>query len=237
MSTITRYTNRTILAAGAAALFLGTAVSTASADPRHRGYGSGHQSVTFYKVDRWNSPRRNTRRWRHAHRQAHRHERRQAHRSRDATRHVHTTRVIYRDRPTRASSAVDPTFGGGIIGALLGAALGTQIGKGSGKTAAIVTGGIVGAVVGGNVGASMKEADRRRSQQALETTPTLTPVTWRNPDSGTSYRITPTRTYQTAGGQPCRDYSTWAFVDGYEEEIKGTACRVADGTWINRPNG
>jgi surface antigen len=167
-----------------------------------------------------------SRKWRRSHRP-----------TRVVVRHVHPTRVIYRDTPRASAASVSPTFGGGLIGAVLGAALGTQFGKGNGKTAAIVTGGLVGAVLGGNIGASMAESDRLRSQRALETTPTSTPVAWRNPDSGSTYRVTPTKTYQTASGQYCRDYSTWAFIDGYEEEVKSTACRTPEGTWINRPNG
>jgi surface antigen len=81
----------------------------------------------------------------------------------------------------------------------------------------------------------MDAADRREAQQAavraLETAPSGSSVTWRNPDSGHSGAVTPTRTYQTASGQYCREYQQTVTVDGQQNRAYGTACRQSDGSW------
>jgi surface antigen len=76
----------------------------------------------------------------------------------------------------------------------------------------------------------MDEKDRIKAAQALETAPTGAPTSWRNPDTGAAYTVTPTRTYQEAGA-PCRDFTTKAVIEGKEETVKGTACRQPDGSW------
>ena len=43
--------------------------------------------------------------------------------------------------------------------------------------------------------------------------------------------MTPTRTFQTASGQPCREYQQTVTIGGKTEEAYGTACRQPDGTW------
>jgi surface antigen len=133
--------------------------------------------------------------------------------------------------PVNLGGGGDRTFLGGLIGAVLGATVGSQIGKGSGNTAAIVGGGVLGALVGGNIGRGMDRVDRAATSRALETSPTGNTVAWRNPSTGTSYRVTPVRTYQTPDNRVCRDFSSWAVIDGYEEKIQGTACRMPDGSW------
>ena len=105
------------------------------------------------------------------------------------------------------------------------------IGKGSGRTAAIVGGVAAGAVLGGYVGNSMEASDEARVQHTLETGRTGKTVIWQNPDTGNRYEVTPTRTYRTADNRDCREYKTWVFVDGYEEQVTGTACRLPNGTW------
>ncbi len=119
---------------------------------------------------------------------------------------------------------------GTVIGAVAGGVLGTQIGEGSGKLAATIAGTLLGGFIGGNIGREMDENDRYRAGQVLENTPTNQSSTWQNPDSGTSYSVTPTRTYYE-GSQPCREYTTDAWIDGRKETIYGTACRQPDGTW------
>ncbi|KPK40991.1 MAG: hypothetical protein AMJ69_00270 [Gammaproteobacteria bacterium SG8_47] len=54
--------------------------------------------------------------------------------------------------------------------------------------------------------------------------------TWRNPDTGNGYTVTPTKTYETAAG-PCREYTIDAIIGGSTEKIYGTAGRQADGSW------
>ncbi len=148
-------------------------------------------------------------------------------------RHDHDSHRHYRPRRHNRSTelSISPTFGGALVGALLGGLGGSQIGKGSGRTAAIVGGVAAGAVLGGYVGNSMEASDEARVQHTLETGRTGKTVIWQNPDTGNRYEVTPTRTYRTADRRDCREYTTWVFVDGYEEQVTGTACRMPDGTW------
>jgi surface antigen len=119
---------------------------------------------------------------------------------------------------------------GAVIGGVAGGVLGNQIGHGSGRAAAVIGGTLIGAMVGGAVGRNMDENDRYRAQQALEYTPTNQSTSWRNPDSGTEYTVTPTYTYETTQG-PCREYETEAIIDGRRDVVYGKACRQPDGSW------
>jgi len=119
---------------------------------------------------------------------------------------------------------------GKVVGTMAGAAVGSNIGKGDGRTAATIVGAIVGYMVGGSVGRSMDDADRACVGQALEYGHDRQPVTWRNPDTGASYTVTPTSTYSTSSGY-CRDFTREGVVDGRRQTLHGTACRQADGSW------
>jgi surface antigen len=69
------------------------------------------------------------------------------------------------------------------------------------------------------------------TNRTLESAPTGQAASWRNPDSGNSGTVTPTRTYQRSGGEYCREYTQTVRVGGKTEEAYGTACRQPDGTW------
>jgi len=118
---------------------------------------------------------------------------------------------------------------GQVVGAVLGGVLGSQVGSGSGQTAAIIAGSIIGGYLGGSIGKSMDENDRLRANEAIETNPTNQASSWRNPDNGNEYTVTPTRTYSNNSG-PCRDYTTEVVIDGKRETATGTACRE-NGQW------
>jgi len=120
---------------------------------------------------------------------------------------------------------------GQLIGGAAGAAAGTQVGGGSGRTIATVGGAVLGAVVGGAIGSRMDDHDRQQTGLALENAETGINTQWVNPDTGYRYEVMPTDTFQAASGQPCRDYTMQAVIDGRNETINGTACRRADGTW------
>lgn len=120
---------------------------------------------------------------------------------------------------------------GQVIGGVAGAAAGTQVGGGSGRTIATIGGAVLGAVVGGAVGGRMDDDDQRQTERALENAETGSSTKWVNPDTGYRYEVLPTNTYQSAAGQPCRDYTMQAVIDGRNETINGTACRKSDGTW------
>ena len=68
------------------------------------------------------------------------------------------------------------------------------------------------------------------TQEVLEASSTGSTVAWNNPDSDIDYRVTPTKTYESASGS-CRDYTTEAVIDGRAEIVYGTACRGNDGSW------
>ncbi len=121
---------------------------------------------------------------------------------------------------------------GMVIGGALGGLLGAQYDHGhdDARTAAIIIGTMGGAAIGGSVGRSMDDVDRLKASQTLETVRTGVSSTWRNPDTGNQYAVTPTRTYDTAAG-PCREYVINASVGGKPDKVYGTACRQADGSW------
>lgn len=119
---------------------------------------------------------------------------------------------------------------GTLVGAGTGAFVGSQIGGGTGQLAAVAIGALLGGHLGGSVGRQMDELDRYKTNEALEHSRTGTTTAWNNPDSGYHYEVTPTDTYERYGN-PCRDYTTEAVIEGRPEVVHGTACRQADGTW------
>jgi len=118
------------------------------------------------------------------------------------------------------------TITGGVVGGLIG----SQFGSGSGQVAAAAGGALLGAYLGGNIGRTMDKVDRMQVQRTLETAPVGKSVSWKNPDTGNSYTVKPTKTYY-ANQQPCREYTTHALIGGKSQEIYGKACRQADGSW------
>ena len=117
--------------------------------------------------------------------------------------------------------------GGGLAGALVG----SRFGGGSGRVLATVGGALIGGFIGGKIGSYMDQQDKARMNQYIDTTPTGQSSSWRNPDTGNSYTVTPTKTYQTNNGQDCREYTTTANIAGKKQQVYGTACRQPDGTW------
>lgn len=118
------------------------------------------------------------------------------------------------------------TLTGGVVGGLIG----SQFGGGSGKVAAAAGGALLGAFLGGHIGRTMDKVDRMKMQQALETSKAGRSTSWKNPDNGNRYTVTPTKTYYVSS-QPCREYTTTATIGGKREQIYGKACRQNDGSW------
>ena len=174
-------------------------------------------------------------RWKkaHGHHQTHhkKHFRHKKHQNRSKVVYVERRDYRYRDDDYGQNGGLNASQGGTILGAILGAVAGTQIGKGKGRVVAIVGGAVLGGVLGGEIGRSMQQSDQAQVQQVFESNRTGQASTWQNPDTGSQYKLPPTRTYKTSTNQDCRDFKTWAVIDGYEEEIQGTACRRSDGTW------
>ena len=117
-----------------------------------------------------------------------------------------------------------------VSGAVIGGVIGHQIGGGTGTTIATIGGAALGGYVGSRIGKKMDQDDERKATQALESTPDQHASSWRNPNTGQTYSVTPKRTYESADG-PCRDFETTTEIDGKKETVHGTACRQPDGSW------
>jgi len=127
------------------------------------------------------------------------------------------------------------TVGGAAVGGIGGGIAGAHIGKGTGNIAAIIGGTLLGAGLGGYVGSyldRMDRMDRVYLNQTFETAPTGHVVQWHNPDTHSSYRVRPVKTYQVQPtGQYCREYQKDIWVGGRMQQGYGTACRRPDGQW------
>ena len=122
------------------------------------------------------------------------------------------------------------------IGGATGAAAGGLIGHAAGGGAAGIVGGVLlGGLLGGAIGNALDQRDQQlamdAAQNSFENSRTGSQSAWRNPDSGNSGTITPTRTYESSGGQYCREYQQTVTVGGETQEAFGTACREPDGSW------
>ena len=123
---------------------------------------------------------------------------------------------------------------GEVIGGVIGGVLGAQIGDGSGRTAAIIVGTIAGSMIGRQIGDNMDETDRMKTAMVLNDARTGEGTTWVNPDNGNRYTVTPTQTFEQTEG-PCREFRLDARVgDQADQEVYGTACLQADGSWLLR---
>jgi surface antigen len=123
-----------------------------------------------------------------------------------------------------------------VLGTVVGAAVGVGIVALAGGTpGSMAAAGAAGALVGGFLGNRLDERDKRMAREAanraFESARTGESMEWSNPDTGNSGSVTPTKTYQLANGQYCRQYTQDIVVGGETHQTHGTACRQADGTW------
>jgi surface antigen len=91
-------------------------------------------------------------------------------------------------------------------------------------------GGLLGGVIGNRLDARDKRLASEAAVKAFEQNRSGQASVWSNPDSGNSGSITPTRTYQLANGQYCREYTQTIVIGGEKNQTSGTACRQADGS-------
>ena len=135
----------------------------------------------------------------------------------------------------QSNSGISKQTVGTLAGAVGGGVIGSNIGKGKGAIAGTIAGTLLGGLIGSEIGASLDRADmayyNNTSQSALETNRVGQRSEWRNPDSGNYGYITPTRTYEQASGQVCREYTQTIYVGGKKQEGYGRACRQGDGSW------
>ncbi len=133
------------------------------------------------------------------------------------------------------NGAGNKEIGGTLLGAGLGGLLGSQFGGGTGQLVATGAGVFLGGLLGNQIGQSLDRSDtlfaERSVQQSLESNRAGQSSTWTNPDSRNAGTITPTRTFQLADGQFCREFQQTVTVGGRTESAFGTACRRPDGTW------
>lgn len=131
-----------------------------------------------------------------------------------------------------ASAPGPKTQVGAATGAAAGGLLGAAVG---GHSEGILAGVLLGGLVGGAIGNSLDQADRdyleRASYYGLESTPSGEVSEWHNPDSGHYGSIEPTRTWESASGRYCREYTQTITVGGRTKRGYGTACRQRDGSW------
>ncbi len=119
---------------------------------------------------------------------------------------------------------------GAAVGGVVGGAVGSQIGKGSNREVAIVIGTIAGAVIGAQIGRDLDNADRACMGHALELAGDNRRVRWANPDTGTTYLLTPVRGF-ARNGYTCREFKLQTTRSGRSESGTGQACQTGDGTW------
>lgn len=129
---------------------------------------------------------------------------------------------------TTGPKAVVGGVGGAAAGGLLGSALG---GGAEGIAAGVILGGLLGGAIGDRLDAADRRYASQATHQALESVPSGTTTTWRNPDNNHSGTIMPTSTYQTANGTYCREFQQVITVGGKQQQAYGTACRQPDGSW------
>ncbi|WP_136809133.1 glycine zipper domain-containing protein [Desulfosediminicola flagellatus] len=117
---------------------------------------------------------------------------------------------------------------GAAIGAAGGAIAGQAIGH---NTEATLIGALVGTVVGYMVGNEMDKYDRRQLNHVYERGVSGQTSSWRNPDNGNSYSVTPRPASGGASG-PCREAAIEAMIDGKRQTTYTTACRDYNGQWV-----
>ena len=132
------------------------------------------------------------------------------------------------------SSCADNQMSKGTKGAGVGAAGGAILGQAIGRnTEATLIGAAVGTMLGYIVGNEMDKFDRQELNGTYETAPSGQAASWRNPDSGNEYQVTPQPAYYPPSqpDRPCRKAEILATIDGKTERTYSTACRNAQGEW------
>ena len=115
---------------------------------------------------------------------------------------------------------------GTVIGAILGGVVGHKASGGGAAGTAI--GAVLGGTVGHLIGQYMDANDRREMAQALNENAPGESRSWRNPDTGNQYTMTPTSSvYGSEAGQ-CRDFVQEMIVDGERRVVNATACKRPD---------
>ena len=124
---------------------------------------------------------------------------------------------------------------GTVTGMVIGGKIANDLTEDSSKNNLWTLAGVtLGAFLGNEIGASMDKTDILMAQNArnyaLENNKVNSQAVWKNPDSGNSGVIYPTKTY-SLGDQPCREFTQEINIGGKIQTGYGKACRMADGSW------
>ena len=124
---------------------------------------------------------------------------------------------------------------GTVTGMVLGGKIANDLTEDSSKNNLWTLAGVtLGAFLGNEIGASMDKTDILMTQNArsyaLENNKINAQSAWKNPDSGNSGVIYPTKTY-SRGDLPCREFTQEIIIGGEIQMGYGKACRMADGSW------
>lgn len=122
---------------------------------------------------------------------------------------------------------------GAVLGGIAGGAIGAGTGRGEERAVAIVVGTVIGAAIGAEIGRRMDEADRSCVGHALELAAPGQSIGWTNPDTGVSYKLTPSD--KVEGANHCRKFRLVATGRFGLSEGRTVACPAADGTWNLSP--
>lgn len=120
------------------------------------------------------------------------------------------------------------------VGAVGGAAVGGGVAALAHASGGVIAGAaVVGALVGGLIGHSADSADKSHMNSSMNHTPTNKASYWKNKKTGVTYKVVPTSNVMSYNGNnTCRTYTaTTTMMDGKTEQVNGTACRQANGTW------
>ena len=122
---------------------------------------------------------------------------------------------------------------GAVLGGVTGGVIGAETSKGDQRAVAIVVGTVIGAAIGAEIGRRMDKADRSCVGHSLELAAPGQTVTWINPNTGVSYRLTPSERAEATNG--CRKFRLLATGSFGLSEGRTVACSTADGTWRLSP--
>lgn len=123
----------------------------------------------------------------------------------------------------------------GQSGAVMGGASGAVIGQAIGRnTEATLIGVAIGTLLGYIVGNEMDKYDRQELNHVYERGVSGQSSSWRNPDTGNAYRVTPQPAFtrQSDPNRYCREAEIVATIDGKVEKTYTTACRNDRGQWV-----
>ncbi len=138
--------------------------------------------------------------------------------------------LAYSDRSSCDRGLFSKQNIGTVLGAAVGGLLGSQVGGGSGKTVATIAGVVGGGFLGNQVGQGMDQADQGCVAQTLDQAPPGRTVSWRNPDNGRDYRVTPRDEFHR-NGQRCRNVESQTIINGRPAVVTNVACKRRDGSW------